>query len=256
MKFSIVTCTLNSEAWLAASIASVQAQRHRDVEQIFVDGGSTDGTLDLIAQVPGNVRLVREPVSGISAAMNAGVAAATGDIVAHLHSDDVYLGEHVFERVAGAFERNPRADWVVGRCKSIIDGELHDNHFETKRFSRLELLRGNIVPHPSTFVRREAFLASGGFSTRLRYAMDYDLWLRLAQVSDPVQLPDYLAAFRFHAASTSTANPWPCLSEDFRVRVRHAGFDPLGYLEHAARLAVRSWRLRRSLRAGFRPAGA
>ncbi len=256
MKFSIITCTLNSEAWLAESIASVQAQRHRDFEQIFVDGGSTDGTLDMIAKVPGEVRVVRDPVKGISAAMNAGVAVATGDVVAHLHSDDVYLGDQVLERVERAFERNPHSDWVVGRCMSIIDGEHHENRYVTKRFSRLELLRGNIVPHPSTFVRRSAFVQTGGFSTRLRYAMDYDLWLRLAQHTDPVQLHDYLAAFRFHPASTSTANPWPSLSEDFRVRLAHAGFDPLGYLEHAARLAVRGWRLRRSIRAGFGPAGA
>lgn len=256
MKFSIITCTLNSEAWLADSIRSIQAQQHRDFEQIFVDGGSTDRTLELIAKVPGNVRLVRDPVKGISAAMNAGVAVASGDFVAHLHSDDLYLGDRVFDRVARAFDRNPQSDWVIGRCKSIIDGDLHENHYETKRFSRLELLKGNIVPHPSTFVRRSAFLESGGFSTKLRYAMDYDLWLRLAQMSAPVQVSDYLAAFRFHAASVSTANPWPVLSEDFRVRVRHAGFDPLSYLEHGARLAVRSWRLRRAIRAGLGPAGA
>ena len=86
--FSIVTCTRNSAATLADTLASVQAQTWPAHEHIFVDGGSSDATLDLIAAYPGAKRLLPGVTGGIGHAMNAGIAAASGDYVAHLHSDD------------------------------------------------------------------------------------------------------------------------------------------------------------------------
>ena len=253
MKFSIITCTLNSEPWLAESIASVSAQRGVSIERVFVDGGSTDGTLeriDRLAALHPDVVILRDVGGGISRAMNAGAEVATGDVIAHLHSDDVYLGDDALLKVAAAFEARPELQWVVGRCAALIDGELIENRYETKRYSWYELIRSNIIPHPSTFIRRPFFNASGGFSSTLRYSMDYDLWLRLGRQSSPAQLADYLSAFRFHGASVSTANPWPSNIETLRTRMRHASLNPLERLEHLARFTVRSLRLYRSIRRG------
>lgn len=259
MKFSIITCTLNSEAWLEESIRSVEAQTGVDIERIFVDGGSVDGTLERVARLAKTdpcVKVLHDVRGGIARAMNAGAEAASGDVVAHLHSDDVYLGSSALSTVESVFDANPDARWVVGRCAALVEGRIVENRYQTKPFNWHELIRGNIVPHPSTFVRREFFLDSGGFSSKLRYAMDHDLWLRLARRSLPVQIPDYLSAFRFHGESASTANPWASHLEDLRVRLHHASCAPRECAEHFGRFTVRSLRLYKAIRRGEGVLGA
>jgi glycosyltransferase involved in cell wall biosynthesis len=242
LKLSIITCTWNSEPYLAESIASVSAQDYPNVERIFVDGGSTDGTLERIRAVRGDVKVLEGVQGGIARAMNEGVRVATGDVVAHLHSDDMYCSPLVLSTVAARFAESD-AEWLYGRCRSLIDGQLADNDFETVPYNWHALIRRNLVPHPATFVRREAFLAVGGFDPAWLYAMDYDLWLKLGRRGPPEQLSQYLAAFRFHEGSLSTRNAWGAHREDLQVRLRHAGSNPLAIAEHLARYVVRSWRL-------------
>ena len=243
MKFSIVTCTWNSAEWLAESIASVDAQQDVEVERIFVDGGSEDATLDMIGAVCGDVKVLNNVRGGISNAMNEGVRVATGDVIAHLHSDDFYVDGTVLQQVRAGLEGTPGAKWLYGRCKSVVEGELVDNDYETKPFSWPNLIRGNIIPHPATFIDRKTFLALGGFSTKLKYVMDYDLWLRLAREHTPVQLDSYLAAFRFHEGSLSSTNIWACHAECLRVRMDYASANPVERMEHRARHMYRSLRL-------------
>ncbi|MFV0298899.1 MAG: glycosyltransferase family 2 protein [Hyphomicrobiaceae bacterium] len=252
LKFSIVTCTWNSEPLVAEAITSIRDQDYPNVEHIFVDGGSTDGTLERIKALDGDVKVLENVKGGISRAMNAGAAVATGDIIAHMHSDDMYLGTDVFTKVAAAFEEAPDAPWLFGRCKSLIDGKVLDNRYETKRYSQAVLMRRNIIPHMSTFVRRWAFEKAGGFDPRYRCAMDYDLWLKLAKMGDPVQLDDYLAAFRTHAGSLSSVHVGSCHHEDFRVRWKHSRRHPLELAEHLGRYAVRTVRLMMAPRTGMR----
>ena len=92
---SVITCTRNSEPWLAESIASVLKQRSVSVEYIFVDGGSSDGTLERIRALHRPYTLIENVQGGIGEAMNAGIEAARGEIIAHLHSDDFYLHDDV-----------------------------------------------------------------------------------------------------------------------------------------------------------------
>lgn len=253
MKFSIITCTWNSAAWLAESIASVDAQRYPHIERVFVDGGSDDGTLDMIRAVPGEVKILEGVRGGIGRAMNEGVRVATGDVFAHLHSDDYYVDGNVLAKVATGLA-DSRAEWLYGRCKSVIDGRLADNDFVTKRFSWYALIRANIIPHPATFMRRQAFLDLGAFDESLRYAMDYDMWLKMARHHDPVQLDDYLAAFRFHAGSLSTRQARATHAEEWKVRMRHAGHSYVERAEHLARHTVRTMKksLKPQSRGGFR----
>jgi GT2 family glycosyltransferase len=243
MKVSIITCTWNSEPWLRECIDSVRAQDHPDIEQVFVDGGSNDGTLERIQALDGDVKLLTGIRGGISRAMNMGARAASGDLIAHLHSDDFYAHAGAVSAVVRAFEQRPDAQWLYGRCKSVIDGEAREDDFVPKRFSWDELIRGNLVPHPATFLRRSAFLAAGGFDESIKYTMDYDLWLRLAKIGPPIQLDEYLAAFRYHDGSLSTSNVWACHNECLRVRLKHAGPDRFERLEHYARHVVRAGKM-------------
>jgi glycosyltransferase involved in cell wall biosynthesis len=242
LKFSIVTCTWNSAPYLDQSIDSVLTQDYPDVEYIFVDGGSTDGTLEKIRALSRPYRLLENVRGGISRAMNEGIAAATGDVVAHLHSDDYYLHPTVLSTVAGHLESTGRK-WLFGRIMRDVGGKLEPEKYVAPRYSHARLLHSNFIPHPATFVRRELLQQTGGFDNRLKYAMDYDLWLKLAELGDPVQLDEPLAAFREHEGSLSTREQLPAMEEDFRVRLSHVGVNPVTRAMHYARFLVRRQRM-------------
>lgn len=239
MKFSIICCTWNSADYLKESVESVLAQDHPDIEYIFVDGGSTDETLDLIAAIDRPVKILNDVRGGISRAMNEGIRVATGDIVAHLHSDDYYLEAHVLSRVASAFDKSPNK-WLFGRIKSDLDGALLSERYEVPRYSFRRFLRRNFIPHPATFIRREVFEKCGVFSETLRYAMDYDLFLRIAKRYAPIQLDEHLTAFRRHDGSTTQANFMKSFREDYQVRCNHSRWYQLP--EAALRYFVRRQR--------------
>lgn len=245
MKFSIITCTWNSEPYLEQSIASVLAQDYRDIEYIFVDGGSTDGTLGRIQSIPRPVKLLQCVRGGISHAMNEGIAAATGDVIAHLHSDDYYLHPHVLSKVAEGLTSTAR-NWAIGGCVADRDGKLQPGSPRRWPYSYFNFLAARChVPHPATFVRREVWQEVGVFDETIQYAMDIDLWLRIGRKFDPVVLDGDLAAFRQHSRSLSTANAWAAKSEDMRVRRKYVLFHPLATTLGLARCWVRRRRLAR-----------
>lgn len=219
LSVSVITCTWNSEPFIAQCVASVAAQRHPEIEHVFVDAGSDDGTLERIRAVAGRSRYVTGVRQGISHAMNEGVRLASGDVIAHLHGDDYYLAPDVIETVANEMEKTG-ARWLFGRIVSDIDGRQVPLAWKMPSYSAARLLDGNFIPHPATFVRRDLFEQVGGFDTSLRYAMDYDLWLRLSRIVAPSFLDARLAAFRRHAGGASTANAFAAFEEDHRVRLR------------------------------------
>lgn len=249
LTFSIITCTWNSEPYLAESINSVLAQDYPNIEYIFVDGGSTDGTLRRIKSLQHPYRLLENVRGGISRAMNEGLRIATGDVIAHLHSDDYYLHPNVLSKVAKEFESSG-CNWLFGRTMRDRAGILHPEGFIAPRYSYARLLRRNFIPHPPAFVRRELMQRVGGFDTNLVYAMDYDLWLKLGCLSAPLQLDEPLAAFREHQGSLSTRNYLAAMEEDFRVRLSHVSKNPLTRAMHYARYFVRHQRALREIREG------
>lgn len=243
MKFSIITCTWNSAATLAETIASVQAQQGVEVEQIFVDGGSTDGTLALIAAQCPDARVLRDVKGGISRAMNVGIAAASGDVVAHLHSDDYYAAPDVLAAVEQAFRGD--AMWAYGRIDVLADGQLIHPQGPAPRFSAFAYASGSAsVPHPATFVRRQVFDELGGFDESLKLAMDIDMWLRIGSRYRPAQLERVLTVFREHPGSVSSANKLKAREEERQVRRRYLWQQPLAHLIYELRYLKRMRELR------------
>lgn len=243
--FSIVTCTWNSGATLPDTLASLCAQTCRDVEHIFVDGGSRDGTLALLEAFPGNKRILRDVQGGISRAMNCGIDAASGSIVAHLHADDYYASADVLASVASAMQSSGRA-WLVGNIAVLSPQGLLPPHRQ-RAYSYRALAAGSAsIPHPATFVRRDLYDQVGRFDERLRYAMDIDLWLRLAAHTPPVVLNRVLAVFRDHTGSASSANKLLARQEEWRVRRRYAGTAPLAFATYCLRYLKRTQSLRRA----------
>jgi glycosyltransferase involved in cell wall biosynthesis len=226
--FSIVTCTWNSAATLPDTLASVQRQTCQDVEHIFVDGGSTDGTLDMIAAYPGRKRVLRDVGGGISRAMNQGIAAATGEYLAHLHSDDYYASDDVLALVSERFLAE-RVDWVFGTVQVLRDGCLAPP-YPMLPFSYASFAAGRAwVAHPAVFIRRSVLERVGMFDETLKYAMDIDLWLRLGQVARPATVDRTLTVFRDHAGSVSSANKIKARQEEFQVRRRYMKKAPLAF---------------------------
>ncbi|WP_084676946.1 glycosyltransferase family 2 protein [Massilia niastensis] len=231
--FSIVTCTWNSAATLADTLDSVRYQTCQEFEHIFVDGGSTDGTLEMIAAYPGNKRVLRDVGGGISRAMNQGIEAARGEVIAHLHSDDYYVGPDVLATVARRFEEARAAgepvDWVFGNIQVLKDGRLAPPN-AMPPFSYGSFAAGRAsIPHPAVFIRKAAFDRVGMFDEKLKYAMDIDLWLRLGAVARPAMVDRPLTVFREHAGSVSSANKIKARREEFAVRRRYMHKAPLAF---------------------------
>ena len=241
--FTIVTCTWNSAATLADTLASVASQTCRNVEHIFVDGGSTDATLAMIDAYQGNKKVLRDVQGGISRAMNEGIRHASGDIIAHLHSDDYYFSDDVLATVAERFAAD-KVDWMFGNIQVLKDDVLQQPH-TMNPFSYRSLAAGKaFVPHPAVFVRKAAFDRVGVFDEQLKYAMDIDLWLRLGAVARPATVERTFTVFRDHAGSVSSANKIKARQEEFRVRRRHLGKAPLAFGVYCLRYMKRMRQLR------------
>lgn len=202
-----------------------------------MDGGSTDGTLDMIAAYlrdrPGSKRVLRDVGGGISRAMNQGIEAARGEYIAHLHSDDYYYGPDVLATIKRVFEEATAAgrpvDWVYGNIQVLKDGKMVPP-YKMPAFSYRSFVAGRAsIPHPAVFIRKAAFERIGMFDEKLRYAMDIDLWLRLGAESSPAMIDQPLTVFRDHAGSVSSANKLKARQEEFSVRRRHMDKSPLAF---------------------------
>lgn len=235
-------------ATLPQTVASLQTQVCDDYEHVFVDGGSIDGTLEYVRSLAGNVKVVENVAGGISRAMNVGIEHASGEIVAHLHSDDYYPSPDVLSKVEASFRLNPEAQWLFGRCISNVEGVERRPIAPQIAYSYERLLRRNFIPHPATFVRRGMFSSCGKFDESIKYAMDYDLWLRFGRVSAPLQLDAYLAVFRVHPGSLSSANRLAAFEDDYSVRKRYLESSLMTRLMHFGRYHYRKIKLVESLK--------
>ena len=155
---------------------------------------------------------------------------------------DYLLGPTVVDSVAAVFASTD-ARWVFGRVVSDIGGRQVPPGWKMPRYSRQRLLRGNFIAHPAVYMRRDFFQELGGFDTRLKYAMDYDLWLRASVISAPAYVDAHLAAHRRHGGSASTANARAAFLEDHEVRRRYLGANPMVRAFHELIHARRGKRL-------------
>lgn len=218
--FTIVTITYNAEKYLEETLRSVAEQDFKDIEHIVWDGGSTDRTLEIVSQFP-HVQLRQGKDEGISDAMNQGAAHAHGKFLLFLHADDLLASTQSIQDLAIEIEKHPDSDWFYGRAH-IIDhrGEcLRTTPLEQYSFKRLR--KYNFITHPSTITSRRLFNAVGGFDTRLKYCMDYDLWLKMAQYAKPTAVPAILSCFREHGQSTSISHPLAVTDEAYQIRNRY-----------------------------------
>jgi glycosyltransferase involved in cell wall biosynthesis len=182
---TIITVCYNSAAVIRGAFESVLSQDYRDIDYIVVDGGSTDGTVDVIKEyepkfsgrLSGGMRWVSERDNGLYDAMNKGIRMASGEIVGILNSDDVYADNHVVSDIANAFAQE-KTDAVYGDLLYVKNGRPY-------RYWRAGCQRsfvtGWMPPHPAFFVRRELYAKYGAFRLDCGTAADYELMLRFLE---------------------------------------------------------------------------
>jgi glycosyltransferase involved in cell wall biosynthesis len=203
---SIITPSFNQAAFISAAIESVLAQDYPNIEYIVVDGGSADGTPDILRGYGERVRWISEPDGGQSEAINKGVRMSSGAILAWLNADDLYMPQAVSRAVA-ALQADPQAAFVYGQARFIDrDGREIAPCVQVEPFNLDRLINEqDFIVQPATFMRRDAFLAVGGLDAGLRYCLDYDLWIKLGLQFSACYLPAILAQVRVYP-ETKTAS--------------------------------------------------
>ena len=184
MKISVITVALNSAATIEETILSVHRQAHAEREHIVIDGGSRDGTLDLIDRHRQKFAVcISGPDAGIFDAMNKGLALASGDIVGFLNADDVYADDQVLTHVADAF-RDPAVDAVYADLVYVdrFKPARVVRYWQSGDFRPGAFARGWMPAHPTFYVRREVYARLGGFNLQYRLQGDFELTLRFLEV--------------------------------------------------------------------------
>ena len=192
LKISIVTITYNSSKTVEDTITSVLSQDYRNLEYIIIDGGSTDETLKIIQRYRDRIAyFVSEPDKGICDAFNKGIAAATGEIIGIINSDDL-LCPGALSEVARAYHSG--IDVIYGKGKRLFpDGRLED--YLPRKISFLKY--GMALVHPSTFVTKRAYIKYGMFDMRYKGCMDRELLLRMKTQGAKFEYVDaYLSIYR------------------------------------------------------------
>lgn len=214
---SIITPSFNQASYLEQTIQSVLDQDHADIECLVIDGGSTDGSVDIIKKYASRLAYwVSEKDSGQADAINKGMARAKGDIVAWLNSDDYYLPGTV-SAVVRTFEQNPDVDLVYADMLAVDEHGQTFNTLQHKQLTLQDLLSFQIIGQPAVFMRRAAFEKAGGLDTSFHFLLDHHLWIRIAAQGRILHIPQIWAAARYHAEAKNRAQAASFGQEAFRI---------------------------------------
>ena len=222
MQVSIITPSLNRADWIQATLDSVRCQDYADIEHIVVDGGSADGTLDILKANEGsyNLRWVCEHDEGMYQAINKGLRLAKGDVLAYLNTDDLYFPWTV-AAIVDAFQRYPET--------GIIYGDLLNYNVSTGRFRLLFfppyhpawVRRVGVISQPTAFWRREVLSRVGAFDEHLKLLGDIEYWMRAGERVRILHLQEFLAIERDHPDALRFRKADQMVTEDKLIRGRY-----------------------------------
>jgi glycosyltransferase involved in cell wall biosynthesis len=221
---SIITPSYNQAPFLEATILSVLAQDYPRLEYIVVDGGSTDGSQEIIERYTDRLDWwVSEPDLGQTDAINKGFAHAQGEILAWLNSDDTYEPEAVSE-AAAYLQAHPEVGLIYGDANFINASAQVVGRFDARQTSYTRLRRGGVyIPQQASFFRANLWREIGPLDPSFFFAMDYDLWVRLSARAPIVYHPRLWANFRLHGSAKTIAADDRCWPEMLRVHRRDGG---------------------------------
>lgn len=208
LQISVVTAVFNRAETLGDALRSVHGQTWCNVEHVVIDGGSTDGSLDVLAQHgAGIATMISEPDQGLYDALNKGIRNATGDIIGFMHADDQFASPRALARVAAAFD-DPSVAAVYGDLAYVkeTDATRVVRYWRAGSYRRDQFTQGWMPPHPTFYVRREIYERFGGFDTRYRIAADYENMLRILWSGrvQPTYIPELLVRMRMGGTSNAS----------------------------------------------------
>jgi len=193
---------LNTRKHIEDTIRSVRSQTYKNIEYIVIDGGSTDGTTELLQRHDKEIDYwVSEKDRGISDAFNKGLRASTGDIVGFLNSEDYYINDNVIQSIVDVFHSNPEAGVIYGKTYYIPENSSDIVGVMGEVFTPEKMKKRNIMPHQSVFTKREVFERFGLFKLEYKFAMDYEYFLRATRFYRPLFIDDGLAVMRLGGIS-------------------------------------------------------
>jgi glycosyltransferase involved in cell wall biosynthesis len=221
---SIITPSFNQARFLEATIRSVLDQDHPNLEYIIVDGGSTDGSVEIIKKCADRLAWwVSEKDKGQTDAINKGFARAKGEILAWINSDDTYEPGAVSAAVKYLGER-PEVGLVYGDANFIDEEGRVIGRFAARQTDYTRLRRGYVhIPQQASFFRAELWREVGPLDPSFYFAMDYDLWVRLAARAPIQYTPQTWANFRLHSSGKTIAADDRCWPEMIRIHRRDGG---------------------------------
>ncbi len=223
MKITVITSTFNSSGTLRDTFNSILRQTWQDFEYVVVDGGSTDGTVEIIREYEkrfgGRLKWISEPDKGIYDAMNKGLRMATGDVVGILNSDDFFSSTDALSTVARVIEG---VDAVYGDVHFVRPDNLQKcvRYYSSKAFRPWMMRLGFMPAHPSFYCRREVYEKYGLFDSSFRIAADFELLLRLIfvnRISTRYINKDFVTMRTGGASTSGLASHRRILKEHFRA---------------------------------------
>lgn len=244
-KITIITCTLNSEKYLSACLESVISQSYKNIEHIFIDGGSTDNTLNIIKQYYPNGLVYPQSGKGLYDALNEGLKKARGDVIGFLHSDDIFFDNYCLERINKNFQNITDLDFFCSRMEvwtedlkekfAILGGAPHKPSWQELFYS------SNYYAHPTYYVSTKKITELGLFNTSYKFAADIDWLKRLEKISQKY-IFDPLPLIKFRTGGISSRHYFLGLKEEFIIALKSDGFNSkivITYAYHFLRRGVR-----------------
>ena len=230
-KISIVTPSLNQGQFIERTILSVLNQNYLNIEYLVIDGGSSDGTIDILKKYEGRLIWESKMDKGQSYAINKGIKMCTGNIIAYLNSDDTYkLG--AVATVVETFLRYPEIDLVYGDCSIINDNDKNIGVFRgiPTNFIRMLCTTRACIPQLTAFWRTEVIKKVGYFDESLHHAMDTDFYIRVLKKHKSLYIPIDYANHRWHPVSKSSIEKENCSNKFREDRIKILRKHRLQYL--------------------------
>ena len=243
---SVISPTLNQSRYIETTLRSVMRQTYPAVEHLVVDGGSTDGTHDILRAFEPEYDLTwwTASDSGMYQAVNRGLERAAGEILAYLNTDDAYC-PWTIETVVDAFAEHPGADLVYGDILRVTEPDHEVELIFSPRPSRNYLTRAGSLFQPAVFWRRGLYERLGGFDESLVGGADLEYWLRAMQHHRFVKVDEVLAIERMHPAAKSVVRARELSAEERGIRDRYGGGGSFRRAIGVAFARVQAWFERR-----------
>lgn len=202
---SVITPSYNQAEYLENTIKSVLAQDYSNIEYLVVDGGSTDGSRDIIHKYQSEMAWwVSEPDEGQASAINKGMAQAQGEIVAWLNSDDLYLPGAVSQAVE-AFQSNPETGLVYGNAVTIDGDGRPIKELIFPNWGLEDLIGFRIICQPAVFMLHKLYKQVAGLDMNYHFMLDHHLWIRIGYLAHIEHVPALWAAARHHEAAKNVS---------------------------------------------------